>query len=329
VDADVLVVGAGLSGLVAARTVQAAGLTVIVLDKGRSVGGRLATRRIAGGMADHGAQFFTARTPEFQAEIDAWMREGLVMIWGYGWSDGSLKRTAGDGNPRYVVQGGMNELAKRLAADLETVHTNMRVIEIDRIDAGWRVVAEGETVFTARALLMTPPVPQTIELLHEVPLHEDDVAALDRIQYGPCLAGIHAIEGDIDLPEPGALQDFQREIYWIADNQRKGISSVRIITTHAGARWSRQHYDEPDKETLEALRATFEPFLSPGARIIEEQLKKWRYSVPLVTHPRDTLVARGLPLAFAGDAFGGRGRVEGAYISGMAAGEALIDLLDV
>jgi flavin-dependent dehydrogenase len=37
-ESDVVVVGAGLSGLTAARDLQAAGRRVVVVDKGRSVG---------------------------------------------------------------------------------------------------------------------------------------------------------------------------------------------------------------------------------------------------------------------------------------------------
>lgn len=58
----IVIVGAGLSGLVAARSLAASGHDVSVLDKGRGVGGRLATRRIGDAVLDHGAQFFTVRT---------------------------------------------------------------------------------------------------------------------------------------------------------------------------------------------------------------------------------------------------------------------------
>jgi len=67
----VVIVGAGISGLVAARELAAHDVDVTVVDKGRSVGGRLATRRIGDARLDHGAQFFTVRTPAFQACVDA------------------------------------------------------------------------------------------------------------------------------------------------------------------------------------------------------------------------------------------------------------------
>ncbi|MSO32728.1 MAG: FAD-dependent oxidoreductase, partial [Ilumatobacteraceae bacterium] len=60
----VVVVGAGIAGLTAARALSHAGHSVIVLDKGRSVGGRMATRRIGDATVDHGAQFFTVRSDD-------------------------------------------------------------------------------------------------------------------------------------------------------------------------------------------------------------------------------------------------------------------------
>ena len=72
---SILIIGAGLSGLSAARRLGNVPRSVLIVDKGRSVGGRLATRRIDGGRADHGAQFFTVRDPAFQAIVDDWLAE--------------------------------------------------------------------------------------------------------------------------------------------------------------------------------------------------------------------------------------------------------------
>jgi hypothetical protein len=98
---DVLIVGAGMSGLMAAQTLRERGHSVQLIERGRSVGGRLATRRVGdGGLADHGAQFFTVRSDTLQSYVDRWLAQALVYVWGEGWSDGSVKRTAGDGHAR-------------------------------------------------------------------------------------------------------------------------------------------------------------------------------------------------------------------------------------
>ena len=55
-----VVVGAGMAGLTAAGKLTEQGVNVVVLEKARGVGGRLATRRIDAGVCDHGAQLFEA-----------------------------------------------------------------------------------------------------------------------------------------------------------------------------------------------------------------------------------------------------------------------------
>lgn len=71
-NTDVLVIGAGMAGLTAAMALRRAGRSVHVLDKGRGVGGRMASRRIGDATFDHGAQFITARDPRFVAAIGEW-----------------------------------------------------------------------------------------------------------------------------------------------------------------------------------------------------------------------------------------------------------------
>ena len=101
---DVVVIGAGMSGLVAARELVAAGARVRVIDKGRSVGGRLATRRIGDARLDHGAQFFTVRTPAFQQRVDDWLDRGLVRVWTHGFGDGDGARVFHDFGLRVVIR---------------------------------------------------------------------------------------------------------------------------------------------------------------------------------------------------------------------------------
>ena len=323
---DVLIVGAGMSGLMAARTLREGGYAVYLIDKGRSVGGRLATRRVGdGGLADHGAQFFTVRADKLQRYVDGWLAEDLVYVWGTGWSDGSVKRTHGDGHPRYATRGGMNQLPKHLARDLD-IALNQLVTNIRPTVGGWEITISGGDTFTSRGLVLTPPVPETLALLSAsgVDLDPADLAELRRIRFGPCLCGIHEIDGDVEFPEPGAIQDFQRDIYWVADNRAKGISGATVVTTHANAKFSRQNWDASEADIVRELESAVTPYLNTGARIRHTQLKRWSYSVPLTTYPHECLLASGTPpLVFAGDAFGGRGRVEGAFMSGIAAGEAL------
>lgn len=76
------VIGAGIAGLSCAGMLQTAGHAVMVFDKGRGVGGRIATRRVrapSGDVAiDHGAQYFTMCEPRFAAVAAGWQASGAV-----------------------------------------------------------------------------------------------------------------------------------------------------------------------------------------------------------------------------------------------------------
>ena len=72
---DCVVVGAGISGLVASRRLVDAGFSVLAFDKSRGVGGRVASRRIDGAPFDHGAQFVTRRSAEFSKIVEGLLSE--------------------------------------------------------------------------------------------------------------------------------------------------------------------------------------------------------------------------------------------------------------
>ena len=75
------IIGAGISGLSCAKTLEQAGYHVEVFDKGRNLSGRMATRRNDLSEFDHGAQYFTVKNPDFKQEVDRWVGADVAKIW--------------------------------------------------------------------------------------------------------------------------------------------------------------------------------------------------------------------------------------------------------
>ncbi|MDX1548792.1 MAG: FAD-dependent oxidoreductase, partial [Rhodothermales bacterium] len=67
---DVVVIGAGLAGLVCARTLHRAGRSVVVLDAADGVGGRIRTDVVEGFRLDRGFQALQTAYPEAQRQFD-------------------------------------------------------------------------------------------------------------------------------------------------------------------------------------------------------------------------------------------------------------------
>lgn len=325
-----LIVGAGMAGLMAAHKLQAQGVKVTVLDKGRSVGGRMATRWVetaAGekGFFDHGAQFFTVRDSRFQAFLDDWIAAGIVREWSRGFANSSGPGND-DGYPRYCGIAGMNAIARHLAKPLN-VQVNAKVERLRINRNQWRLTLGDGGERIADALILTPPVPQSLALLDasDIALPDEARVELESIVYAPCFAVMAVMDLPVRLPEPGAIQLNQEPITWIADNYRKGISpDAFTVTIHAGPEFTRQHW-ETDAETVakKLLHAAGEWLRAP---VKSWQVHRWLYSQPQITHPESCLLVNGdAPLVFAGDAFGAP-RVEGAALSGIAAAEALLSI---
>ena len=326
-QADVVVIGAGLSGLLAARELNASGYRVVVLEKGSEVGGRLATRRRDEAVFDHGAQYFTVLDPAFDSLVHDWQERGIVRVWATGFTlpDGSLKH---DGQERFCGVSGMSVIARHLAGKLD-VRLNAPVAHVAAESHEWKVTVENAECFVGRSLLLTPPVPQSLQLLatENPTLPKAIREELEQIEYVPCLALLVSLSGASLVPDPGGLWFPGEPIRWIADNHRKGISqgSNGALTIHAGTDYSRQNWDTPARRVIEELLAEATPWL--GTTPVQTHLYRWRYSQPILPYPQRCLTMKTpAPLVFAGDAFGGP-RVEGAALSGLAAASALKELI--
>ena len=75
----VAIIGAGISGLALANKLKNH-FEVVVFEKSRGYGGRVATRRSGEFIFDHGAQFFKAKTEEFRNYIKPMIDQIIIDI---------------------------------------------------------------------------------------------------------------------------------------------------------------------------------------------------------------------------------------------------------
>ncbi|MBL8293349.1 MAG: FAD-dependent oxidoreductase [Bryobacterales bacterium] len=301
-----LIVGAGMAGLTAARVLRERDWDVTVLDKGRGVGGRMATRRLGDARLDHGAQFFTVREAAFREVVHEWEQRGWVRVW-----------FEESGHQRYCAEQGLNGLAKRLAEGLD-VRSGTLVTRVEAAGHGWKTVTEAGEELCGDALILTAPAPQTLTLLDGcgAELH----GKLRAIEYDPCFALLLTGEGASLVPAPGFVRPPSGIVSWIGDNVQKGITAGKgfALTVHATAEFTRLHFDSESEAVAEMLEEAASPWFA--GRVSDRQLHRWRYSQPLKVCEKRCLVTGSLVVG--GDAWGGP-RIEGAFLSGLAAAAAI------
>ncbi|HLY83797.1 MAG TPA: FAD-dependent oxidoreductase [Acidimicrobiales bacterium] len=319
----IAVIGAGIAGLLAARRIADGGHTAVVVEKRETLGGRLATTRLAGARLDDGAQFFTVRGPEFRALADRWLAAGIAYEWCRGFDQ---PPRSPDGYPRYAGTGGMQTLAAELAAGLE-VHAGGAVTAITMQRSGARLTLDDGTAIAAGGVVFTPPVPQALALLDAggIALDPAERDALDAITYEPTIAVLAVLDRPSAVPPPGGVQPAGGAFSFVADNQAKGISDRPAVTLHAAGELSEARWDDRDDDLLADLLVEGRRWL--GAEPVAAVLKRWRHARPVTLHPEAFLAVDGpVPCVFAGDGFK-EARIEGAARSGWAAAGAVLDLL--
>lgn len=304
-----VIIGAGISGLVLARSLSSAGASVVVLEKSRGTGGRMATKRVGDATFDQGAQFFTVREPEFTELAESWCERGLAKAW-----PGSTHR-------RLVGAPSMTAVPKALAEGLEILREH-KVTQARRHECGcWELDVEDHGIIRTERLLFTCPVPQALAVLKlgGVALPGGVAAELEALTYHPCLALLVVLAGPSAVPAEGVALS-EGPVRWLADNVKKGVAQTAsaAVTIHASAAFSEANYGRPEAEVAALLLSVVERFL--GAPVVSTTLHRWKFSEPKATHSERAVWLPEQGLGFAGDAFGGP-KVEGAVLSGLALAE--------
>ena len=313
----VAVIGAGLSGLVAARKLQECS-EVTVFEKSRGLGGRMATRYGADFEFDHGAQFFTARSAEFQKFLEPLIAQGVVACWRARFAE--LHRDTvtatqdwDDAQPHYVGAPRMNTIGGYLADGL-TVRRDTTVAQLDRVADGWRLAdSDGRALGRFDWVVCAVPAAQTAAL---APADSQLYRLAAEVPMRACFALMLGFDKPLPLQWQAALVS-GTDISWISVNSSKpqradGFTLVGHSTNAYADNNLDTHLPTVQEHLLREVSAVIGIDCGEASFC---QLQRWRYANVDKQSGPAYLVDAETQLAGCGDWFCG-GRVEAAFSSG-------------
>jgi renalase len=330
--ADVAIVGAGLAGLVCGQRLRQWGYRVVVLEKSRGIGGRMATRRLPGTWADHGVRCLENQGEFSQAIAQTLLEQHILHSWTdtlYHLSpDGLLQPT--DRQPCYVAADGITAIAKFLATGLE-IQRGQRVQAMAPTSAQiWALALESgaeQDLTTAKAVVLAIPAPQALPLLEPLTAVPSDLlSAVRSVEFEACITAIatYAAEYQAQLAEiPWQMITFpgSSDLAWVGLETSKHPDALQpVFVIQSSAEFADRHLEAADLEPIGQQLLTSAAQVLPWLKHPELlQVHRWRYAFVSRSLPDLCLsTSQPLPLVCAGDWCGGQ-QIEQALRSGWAA----------
>ncbi len=290
---DYIIIGAGMTGLNLGRKISnlRPNSKTLVLEKAKSCGGRMATRRINENKFDHGLQFIE-QTDVSLALIQNWQKKDLL-------KDFSTSENFNLAKNLKCAKSGITSLAKEMAEGLN-IQYNFKAIKLSKFHNAWQVIGENNTKYTGQNIILTFPLPQSIDLLTSSEISFDP--DLKKISYQKAI--VYLVEG---FSNSHGLENYQEnkneDIFSISPQHIKMNLQAQTWTIVMTEKWSDQYFEQSDEQILNLGKEYLSKNLNE-LKIKSMNLKKWRYSVAktkwhsLYYTPTDRIY-------LAGDSFGG------------------------
>ena len=359
-DATVLVVGGGMSGLGVAATLVSAGVSTLLVEQGRGVGGRVCTRRVRGKSFsfDHGCQYFAPKPGDAFAPVLAGLEaSGVVARWGrlgtvgcdaagrFDWSSFAAHpptKQAFVGVPSMSAVGRelLAAAASRPGAGTLAVATGTRAApgSLRREGDTWLVNTHPKpepgavTTTRHRVVVAAGSASSTFNVIS--PVAATLAAAAGAVRANACWGLMVAFEaplfGDAGCVADGVLVDGSASVAWAARNSSKpgrGDGGADCWVVHATPAWSNARRELKADAAAHALAQ--ELCLACGLAATPATLHLeaflWNAAFPLnPASPAEGCFAdASLRLAMAGDWCIGP-RAGDAWASGVAAANAVL-----
>ena len=307
----IAIIGAGISGLTIATYLHKKNFNVTIFDKGRGVGGRMSSRRTQWGYLDHGTQYFSVKSPEFQHFIGQY--PSIIQPWLGNfatWANGQL---TADSNlkTRYVPIKSMNNFAKRVATGLD-IHLQTRIIKLEKA-RNWTLTDENQQRYPDFDLvIVTAPPAQTSNLLaSHTPIAEE----IREIKMLPCYSFMLIPETPVNLPFDGIK--FEHPILgWISFNDSKPErENCGGLVVQSNFNWATENLDRNREEIGKILQECVSELFNLNLSCLKyKSVHLWRYALPSESNTQGYFWDSSSHVAVCGD-WCLSGKVESAFLS--------------
>ncbi len=335
---SVAIVGAGMAGASAAAALHHAGHKVTLFEKSRGPSGRMSTRRTDDWQADHGAQYFTAKSSAFQAEVEVWCQKGWAAPWqgriakldvsnasslgAEGPSTEASRFEPTPPTPRFVGTPRMTSIVAAMVAPL-TLNTQTTINNAQRVNDQWQLHSKehGKLQETFDTLIWAIPRPQLAPFEESFPSQWQKV--LNSIKFAACWAAMAGFKEPVNLPFDGLFVGRPEDdgpaaspLSWAARTLSKpGRTGQETWTLHASYGFTLQYLNDTPEAMAERLSQAFQALGAPAPAWAIAH--RWLYALAESTQPLDAnhLWDEETQLGVCGDWLTS-GRVEGAWQSG-------------
>lgn len=338
------IVGAGVAGAGIAYRLRDEPVDVTILEKSRGVGGRAATRRKKGCRYDHGANYIKDSDTRTTRLLKTLGDDGLVDISEPVWTfDAAGEISPGDRQEehKWTWRAGITQFAKRLLAETDTdLQKTTRVDALARDGGDWTLTdTDGIDHGPFDAVVLTPPAPQTAELLAETTVEDERTAALStateavrEVPFRTIRTLVLQYPFELDLPYYALVNtDRDHAIGWLSRESCKPghvPDSQELLIVQMAPDWSIDYYDEPLQSAADRVAGLVAELLD------DERLREpgwvddqgWRYALPNKKLDTETVAAiEANELYLAGDWLAGRGRAHEAMWNGIETADRIFE----
>ncbi len=302
------IIGAGMAGITAARTLTAAGQPVQIFEKSRGSGGRLASKSSEMGRVNLGTQAFNTDNALFLEELQSWQQAGWV------------KRCTAE-NTHWLGAPYMSALTRNLLGEIPALFA-CEIRELSHSNKGWLLHDQyGQEHGPFQQLIMAIPAPQAEVLLSNcVPELAEQAAS---VVMQPAWMVALGFKKPITLPSDLAHLN-NSTIAEVIHTPQSADHPMQTLMLRASVEWSTEHLEDQHGQVIDTLTQALTTLLgTPLPQADSAFAHRWRYALGALPEPYTLLADPQRGLYVAGD-WCGHGDVQSAWKSGQQAAQQLL-----